>query len=34
MQAYVIVFIMSAAFGSATALYYVKRKNRQVGTLR
>ena len=33
MQAYVIVFIMSAAFGSATALYYVKRKNRQVGTL-
>jgi hypothetical protein len=32
MQAYVIVFIMSAAFGSATALYYVKRKN-QVGTL-
>ncbi len=33
MQAYVIVFIMFAAFGSATALYYVKRKNRQVGTL-
>jgi hypothetical protein len=33
MQAYVIVFIMSAAFGSATALYYVKRKKSQVGTL-